>query len=215
MWLLPVIAGMSAGPLAYQSALGFRLTLPDGFAKSAEFPRQPTAAAAPAPTGAKVVLDSVFTEGRGPAAASLAIAVVETPLVLDNSSPERVAALAIDYLHDQLDADLRIEWVERVPAGPGEAMELAGRVQVGEEDRVAQFAFVPFGNRQVVLTASLPSSRFAVLGPAVERSLASLTFDRPPSANSGRRAAVGAAIGGLVGLLVVAARYLSQRLRVS
>jgi hypothetical protein len=219
MWFtLPaagLAVGLSAMPLAYQSASGFRMLLPQGFAPSAEFSQQGTAAAAPAPPGARVVLDSVFTDGTGPTASSLALAVVDAPLVLDNGTPERVAALAIAYLRDQLSSELRIEWVERVPAGRGEAMELAGRVELDDQERVAQFAFVPFGDRQIVLTASLPSSRFATLGPAIEKSLASLAFDRPVSQPPSRRAALGAAIGGLVGLVVVAVRFFAHRVRVS
>jgi hypothetical protein len=204
-------AGLGATPLDYRSASGFRLTLPDGFAPSPDFSRQSTSAAAPAPRGVPVLLDSVFTEGTGRAAASIALAVVGAPLQLDNDSPERVVALAIAYLREQLDAEMRIEWVERVPAGRGEAMELAGRVDLGDQDRVAQFAFVPFGDRQIVLTASLPSARFAVLGPAIERSLASLTFEGPVSRGPGWRAALGAAIGALVGVLVVVARFIAHR----
>ncbi len=231
MWITVLAAGLGAMPSApqragtgagaypaagvYQSALGFRMLLPEGFALSPVLRAGATAAVAPAPAGAKVVLDSVFTDGAGPGAASLALAVVDVPLVLDNSSPERVAALAIAYLHEELSSDLRIEWVERVPAGPGDAMELAGRVELDAEERVAQFAFVPFGERQIVLTASLPSSRFAILGPAIERSLGSLAFDRPPRQPARRRAVLGAAIGGAVGLLVVLARFLAHRLRVS
>ncbi len=219
MWLtMPaasLAAGLSATPLVYQSATGFRMLLPQGFAPSAEFSRQLTAAAAPAPPGIRILLDSVFTDGSGPTAASLALAVVDAPLVLDNGSPERVAALAIAYLRDQLGAELRIEWVERISAGRGEAMELAGRVELDDQERVAQFVFVPFGDRQIVLTASLPSSRFAALGPAIEKSLATLAFDRPAPQPASRRAAIGAAIGGLVGLLVVAVRFFSHRVRVS
>jgi hypothetical protein len=208
-------AALAATPLAYQSALGFRLVLPDGFTPSAEFSRQPTAAAAPAPPGASVLLDSVFTEGSGPGASSIALAVVDVPMVLDNGSPERVAALAIAYLREQLSSELHIEWVEKVPVASGEAMELAGRVDLDDQPRVAQFAFVPFGDRQIVLTASLPSARFAILGPAIEKSLGSLAFDRPVRQEASWRAAIGAAIGGLVGLLVVAARFFAHRARVS
>ena len=208
-------AGPGATPLAYHSPAGFRLVLPAGFTPSSELRRQPTAAGAPAIPGATAMLDSVFTDGNGPTASAIALSVVEAPLVLDNSSSERVVALAIAYLHDQLGADLHIEWVERIPAGPGEAMELAGRVELDGEDRVAQFGFVPFGQGQIVLTASLPSSRFAVLGPAIEKSLASLAFDRPLAKGSSGRAAIGAALGALVGLLVVAARFFARRARVS
>jgi hypothetical protein len=208
-------AGVGATPIAYHSPAGFRMVLPAGFAPSAEFRRQPTAAAAPAIPGVTVLLDAVFTDGSGPTASSIALAVVETPLVLDNSSSERVAALAIAYAHDQLSSDLHIEWVERIPAGPGEAMELAGRVELDEQDRVAQFAFVPFGQGQIVLTASLPSSRFAVLGPVIEKSLASLAFDKPIAKGSSGRGVIGAALGALVGLLVVAARFFARRARVS
>ena len=215
MWISLLAVGLGAVPLAYQSSAGFRMVLPAGFARSAEFHSQPTAAAAPALPGVTVLLDSVFTDGSGPTASSIALALVDAPLVLDSGSSERVSALAIAYLHDQLSSDLHIEWVARVPAGSGEAMELAGRAEVDDQDRVAQFAFVPFGESQIVLTASLPSSRFAVLGPAIEKSLASLAFDQPISKGPDRRAALGAGIGALVGLLVVAARFFTRRERVS
>lgn len=215
MWITLLVAGLGAVPLAYQSSAGFRMVLPAGFTRSAEFHSQPTAAAAPALPGVTVLLDSVFTDGNGPTASSIALALVGAPLVLDSGSPERVSALAIAYLHDQLSSDLHLEWVARVPAGSGEAMELAGRAEIDDQDRVAQFAFVPFGAGQIVLTASLPSSRFAVLGPAIEKSLASLAFEQPIAKGSNQRAVLGAGIGALVGLLVVAARFFARRERVS
>jgi hypothetical protein len=215
MWTMVFAAGLGAAPLAYQSPAGFRLVLPAGFARGTEFHSQPTAAAAPAIPGAHVLLDSVFTDGAGPTASSIALALVDAPLVLDSGSPERVTALAIAYLRDELSSELHIEWVARVPAGSGEAMEVAGRAELDDQDRVAQFAFVPFGESQIVLTASLPSSRFAVLGPAIEKSLASLAFDQPISKGADRRTALGAGVGALVGLLVVGARFFTRRGRVS
>jgi len=201
---------------AFVSPLGFTYTPPAGFEALPDLPAGRTAAVAPAPAGAAVQLAVAYAEaGSDPAA--IAIAVVDAPLELDRNSPERIAALAIDYLHDVLDADLHIEWIERLPAAGTEGLELAGRIMLddvdGKGERVAQFAFLPFGARQLVVTASLPAARFPVLGPAIERSVAALSFTAVPPAPASHRAEVGAAVGGVLGLVVAMTRLLWRRKR--
>jgi hypothetical protein len=114
--------------------------------------------------------------------------------------PERLASTALDYLKDELGAELKIEWVDRVPAGDAQVVELAGRFSLYGQERVAQIAFVPDGSdRYFVVSASLPKDRFGEQGPQVEAALASLRFVGPRH-NRLSEAELGAIVGALLGL---------------
>lgn len=208
--LAAALAGTAPG-LRYDSPQGFRLTLPAGFRRSFALPSGPTGAMAPAPPGSQQRLDALFLEGTGPDASALAIAVVDAPLELDGAVAERVAGWAVAYVHDQLDSELHLDWVEKVATGFGPAVELAGRVDLDGDERVAQLAFMPLGERQLVFTASLAPGRFPVLGPQIEACLLTLELQILPKRARLSRSEVGALLGVLVGLLVVAARAAWRR----
>ncbi len=207
------------GQAPFESPLGLRFTPPEGFVPFAELAPGPSRAVAPAPPGAAIALLAAY-EDTASDPATLALAVVEAPLDLDRGSPERVAALAIDYVRDVLGAELHIEWIERLPVQGGEALELAGQVVFDADsddppERVVPVVFVPMGGRPRVVTATCARPRFAALGPRVEAAVSALAFEKPPKGTGDHRAVLWALVGWAVGLLVALTQLLWRRRGVS
>jgi hypothetical protein len=164
-----------------------------------------SAAAAPAPADAPGSndtpprLDAVFSDVAQDGGSSLFVAEVDAPLPEGSFVPERLASMALDYLKDELGSDLKIEWVDRVPAAGDQVVELAGRFSLYSQERVAQVAFVPDGPRYFVVSASLPKDRFGNQGPQIEAALASFRFSAPRHSRLSE-AELGAIAGAVLGL---------------
>jgi len=209
---------LSAGsaPLEYRSPSGFQLVLPEGFAPDAELPRGETGAAAPAPPGVRTRIEASF-QRRGPDGAStLVFSLVEVPLDQGSGAPERLCALAMAFMRDQVDSELRLDWVDHIPAGKGKVVELAGRFNLLGEERVAQFVFVPMASRHLVVMASVPQTSFGTLGPLIEASLATLRLEQQRAADgvsgaSWSPGSAGAALGAGLGTAFVLARAWRRR----
>ena len=203
--LAPLAALLALAPAPagwFESPAGYGLRPPPGFVLDAKLPTGRTGAAGPAPAGAVARVDAAFSDLAAGGSSSLFVSVVDAPLPATAAEPERLAALALDYAKELLDAKLRLEWVDRVPSAGVKVVEVAGRLRVAGEERVAQFAFVPDGDRYLVLVASLPPARFADQGPEVEASLASLRLARPLARPAFSRAEIGALVGAGLGLAV-------------
>ena len=120
------------------------------------------------------------------------------------------------FMKDQVDSELRLDWVDHIPAGKGKVVELAGRFTLLGEERVAQFAFIPMGSRHLVVMASVPQTSFAPLGTLIEASLATLRL-QPQRAAGGVASAswnpgsAGAALGAALGTAFVLARAWRRR----
>lgn len=201
--LLSLVALLAAVPSApsgwFESPAGYGFRPPPGFQLDSSLPLGPTEAAGPAPSGVAERVDAAFSDLAGGGRSSLFVSIVEAPLPMAPSEAERLAALAFDFTKARLGAPLRIEWVDRVPAAGERVVEVAGRLSVSGEERVAQLAFVPAGERYLVVVASLPPDRFRDQGPQVEASLASLHLTKPPALSPGTRAGLGALIGAALG----------------
>jgi hypothetical protein len=201
----------AAAPLTYQSPLGFELVLPEGFSLDPDLPHGRTGAAAPAPAGVPSEIEAAFHRTSPEGSSTLVISLVDSPLDESSGAPERLCALAMAFMKEQVDSELRLEWVDHVSTGSGKVIELAGRFTLLGEERVAQFAFVPLASRHVVLMASLPQATFAALGPKIEASLATLRFQRKPPTGGVARASWGAALGVVLGGALLLARAWRRR----
>jgi hypothetical protein len=185
----------------FESPAGYGFRLPPGFAPDPSLPSGVSAAAAPVlpdSNGTPPRLDAVFSDVAQDGGSSLFVAAVDAPLPEGSFVPERLASMALDYLKDELGSDLKIEWVDRVPAAGDQVVELAGRFSLYGQERVAQVAFVPDGNRYFVVSASLPKDRFGNQGPQIEAALASFRFTGPRQSrlSEGELGAIaGAALG--------------------
>ncbi len=207
--VLPLLALLAAtAPLPalqgrwFESPAGYGFRLPPGFAADPSLPSGASAAAAPSVSGpneAPPRLDAVFSNVAQDGGSSLFVAEVDAPLPEGSFVPERLASTALDYLKDELGSDVKIEWVDRVPAADAQVVELAGRFTLYGQERVAQVAFVPDGSRYFVVSASLPKDRFGNQGPEIEAALASFRFSGPPRKRFSE-AELGAIAGALLGL---------------
>jgi hypothetical protein len=198
-------------PAEYRSPSGFGLVLPEGFTPQPDLPLGETGAAAPAPPGVRTRVEAVFERRGGEGVSSLVLSIVEAPLDQGTGAPERLCALAMAFVKDQLDSELRLDWVDHVPAAGGKVIELAGRFNLLGEDRVAQFAFVPMASRHLVVMASVPQAGFATLGNLIEGSLSTLKISRQraPAGVAGASwsaGGAGASIGAAAGIAFVIAR---------
>jgi hypothetical protein len=213
--VIGLIAASAAGaPFTYQSPAGFDLVVPEGFSLAHDLPQGPTGAAAPAPPGVGSEIAAVFRRNGPEGTATLLLSFVDAPLDESSGAPERLCALAMAYMKEELDADLRLEWVDHVATGNGKVIELAGRFSLLGEERVAQFAFVPMTSRHLVLMASLPQATFTVLGPKIEAALGTLRFEHKPGRGGVARASWGAALGvGLGCALLLATAWRRRKMR--
>jgi hypothetical protein len=206
----------AVAPLDYKSPSGFELVLPEGFQPEPDLPRGATGAAAPAPPGVSAQIESAF-QRRGPDGLStLVFSLVNAPLDQGSGAPERLCALAMSFMKDQLDSELHLDWVDHIPAGNGKVIELAGRFTLLGEDRVAQFAFIPMASQHLVVMASVPQSSFGTVGTLIEASLATLRVPRRQAGGgvtgaSWSPGSAGAFLGVCLGLAFVLVRALRRR----
>ncbi len=186
----------------FRSPAGFSLRLPPGFAVDESLPAGPSRAAAFATSGEEGRLEGTFSDLAAGGRSDIFVSEVPGPVVEGAFAEERLGAMALDQLQDQLGSRVTLEWIDRVPAGDQKAVELAVRFSLDGEDRVAQIAFIPAGpRRHFVVAASLPSADFASHGPRIEAAIASfrLLTPRPPLLSG---AEAGALAGGALGLAV-------------
>jgi hypothetical protein len=147
------------------------------------------------------------------------LSIVDAPLDQGSGAPERLCALAMGFMKDQIDSELRLDWVDHIPTTSGKVIELAGRFNLMGEDRVAQFAFIPLGSRHLVIMASMPQAAFAVQGSQIEASIATLKLEQRRSRGGvagaswspGSPGSFGAALGAGLGIAFVLARAWRRR----
>jgi hypothetical protein len=161
-------------------------------------------------------IEAAFQRRGGDGASTLVFSLVDAPLDQGSGAPERLCALAMAFMKDQVDSELRLDWVDHIPAGKGKVIELAGRFTLLGEEREAQFAFVPMGPRHLVMMASVPQASFAKLGALIEASLATLKLEqqRAPGGVAGASwspGSAGAALGAGLGIAFVLARAWRRR----
>jgi hypothetical protein len=203
-------------PLEYKSPSGFELVLPEGFGPQSELPRGETGAAAPAPPGVRAGIEAAFQLKGAYGVSTLVFSIVDAPLDQGSGAPERLCALAMGFMKDQVDSELRLDWVDHIPTASGKVIELAGRFSLMGEDRVAQFAFVPLGSRHLVIMASVPQPAFAVQGAMIESSIGTLKLQQPRSRGGVAGASwspggFGALLGAGLGTAIVLARAWRRR----
>jgi hypothetical protein len=207
---------VAVAPLDYKSPSGYELILPQGFAVDPDLPRGETGAAAPAPPGVRAQIEAAFERRGTDGLSTLVLSLVDAPLDQGSGAPERLCALAMGFMKDQIDAELHLDWVDHIPAADGKVIELAGRFTLLGEDRVAQFAFIPLASRHLVVMASVPQAGFGTSGPEIEAALATLKIQRRQAGGgvagaSWSRANAGAALGVLLGTVFVLARAWRRR----
>jgi hypothetical protein len=206
----------AVSPLEYRSPSGFELVLPEGFVPRPELPRGETGAAAPAPPGVRAGIEAAFQLKGTYGVSTLVLSIVDAPLDQGSGAPERLCALAMGFMKDQVDSELRLEWVDHIPTASGKVIELAGRFSLLGEDRVAQFAFIPLASRHLVIMASLPQAAFAVQGALIEASIATLRLEQQHSRGGVAGASwspggFGALLGAGLGTAIVLARAWRRR----
>ncbi|MHB1845815.1 MAG: hypothetical protein ACYCWW_13390 [Deltaproteobacteria bacterium] len=199
---------LAAAPHLFESAAGYGLDLPDGFALDARLPRGETGSAGPAGEAARATIDAAFSDVASGGHESLVVSQVFAPLPSGRDETTQLAALTLDWAERRLDGALELQWVDHLETRSGPGVEVALRLRsssdgASPEDRALLVMFVPMGAGYLTFVASVPSGRFPVQGPRVEQAFRSVHL-ASPSPTRGANGWIGALIGALLGLGLVA-----------
>lgn len=124
-------------------------------------------------------LSAALTEGEGPDAATMLVALVGRPFDPGPSSRDAFTTAVMRHFSEELGLPLtlvRSELVERAPR----RVEVVGTLKQQDQLRTIVLAAMEGAPRHAVVTFSVPSARFDALWPELRASLESYRPDPPP-----------------------------------
>lgn len=210
--LVAAPAAWSPGPRIHLG--GASLVLPAGWRPIHGERLGPTEAVdlfGPSRAPGRVVLSAAAPKGQG----SLFVAKVPGTLDVGGDTRDDLAVRAPDVLRRLWGVDYRVLWADVVPMAGRKTLRLEGAIERGRTRWSVLVTLVPDGRIHWLVVYLLPGSAPKARYRAVARSLAS--FDPGPAVGEGgarplSRGLVGAAAGGLVGLvLALGVRLRRQR----
>lgn len=176
--LLVLSGAGTLGPALRQD--GFQLRPPAGFrmARMDLFHGTQVGAVSPGGSG---YLSAALVDGDGENAASLLIAVADTPFSLGPSARDTLSTAVVKHFNDTLAQPFSLERAELV----GGRAQVLGSIRQGSQLRRVLVAAWPGEGRHVVAVASVPSGRWDELAPQLSESFDSFRPDvsggaRPP-----------------------------------
>lgn len=126
-------------------------------------------------------LSAALTEGEGPDAATLLIAIVDRPFDPGPSSRDAFTTAAMKHFAEELGLPLTLVRAELIDSAP-RRVEVVGTLKQQDQLRTIVLAAMEGDPRHAVVTFSVPSARFDLLWPDLRASLESFRADAPPGA---------------------------------
>ncbi|MBX5482794.1 MAG: hypothetical protein IRZ16_13275 [Myxococcaceae bacterium] len=150
-------------------------------------------------------LSAALTDGDGPDAASLIIAIVGESFSATPSSRDAFSTAVVHHFADELGIPLSLERVELV-RGPAPRIEVTGTIKQQDQVRTVLIAAMGGEGRHAVVTFSAPSGRFDALRPQVRASLDTFQAETPAAGTWSR------SVAGVVAVLLAFALFVSWSL---
>lgn len=190
--LLILAAGELLGPPLRQD--GYTFKPPQGFRMARmELFHGTRAGAITERAEANRWLSASLLDGEGEDAASLLVSIVERPFVAGPATRDELSVATVRHFSEALGLKLQLERVN-LPADAPQRLELFGAVRQGSQLRNVEVVAFSGRPRHVVLIASAPSGRWALLQPALAASIESFRFEAPALAETPRTIAAVAAL---------------------